>query len=718
MPTYTRLLRTAAPALALAITMPVSRSLHAQAPSGRALAIEDYYRVKTVGGPELSPDGKWVAYTVSTRVEATNDNTSEVWLAAFDGSSQPKRVSADAANATAPQWLDDGRLRFASNGRAMVLDPAAPDRVTETDAAVGRGGRGGGGGGRGGRGGGGGGPMASPDGKWTAVVRDTPPPKREKVFESEFAKRHEERFKGIQFDWMEFQRDAAPFPLPNAADPDVNPPQEIFLTPSGGAEHQLTHLGLRPAGANWNHEGTLLAFTADSGYRNEMRYGRSDIWTVGVDGRVARLTSGTDFSYAGARYSPDGKWLLATRSTPTDAVIAKKMDNGGPVDIVVFANGTRETNLTANWDYLPSQPFWSPDSKYIYFTGGIGGTTHLFRVAPTGGAVEQVTTGERRLTAFSYDRGISKMAYQVGRFEAPSDIWVANIDGKGERQLTHVHDSFMSEVALSKVERLNYKSTDGTPVEAFLFYPYGYRPNTGPYPLIVANHGGPHSANEYGFDFKNQYFAANGYFVLEVNFRSSTGYGEKFLWGTWGAWGTKDGQDVMSGVDYAIAHYPIDRAKVASIGHSYGGFMTNWLITQYPDRFAAAASGAGIANWTSDYANSDIPRTKETEFWGPPSDPKARETMIRQSPITYANRVRTPTLFINGEIDKRVPFSENEQLYVAIKKQGVPAKMIQYAGQPHGIAGSWNNVHRMLNERGWFDKYVKGAGVVQAGKVP
>src|SRR6185436_12853941 len=141
--------------------------------------------------------------------------------------------SADGANATGPQWLDDGRLRFSSNGRAMVLDPAAPDRVTESDAAAGRGGRGAGGGGRGGRGGGGGvnAPMPSPDGKWTAVVRDTPPPKREKVYESEFAKRHEERFKGIQFDWMAFQRDAAPFPLPNAADPDVNPPQEIFLTP-------------------------------------------------------------------------------------------------------------------------------------------------------------------------------------------------------------------------------------------------------------------------------------------------------------------------------------------------------------------------------------------------------------------------------------------------------------------------------------------------------
>ena len=238
-------------------------------------------------------------------------------------------------------------------------------------------------------------------------------------------------------------------------------------------------------------------------------------------------------------------------------------------------------------------------------------------------------------------------------------------------------------------------------------YPYGYRANGGPYPLIVSSHGGPHAAINYGFNFKNQYFAANGYFVLEVNFRSSTGYGEKFLWATWGAWGTKDGQDVMAGVDYAISKYPIDRKRVASIGHSYGGFMTNWRSTQYPDRFAAAASGAGIVNWTSDYGNADIPRTKEMEFYGAPWDARARDIMIKQSPLTYANRARAATLFINGEIDQRVPFSENQQMYVALKKNGVPAKMIQYAGQPHGIAGAWNNVHRMMNELRWFNLYLQ-----------
>jgi len=373
------------------------------------------------------------------------------------------------------------------------------------------------------------------------------------------------------------------------------------------------------------------------------------------------------------------------------------------------AAGGTEKNLTADWDYLPAGAQWSPDGKFIYFTGGVGGTSHLFRVSPDGGAVQPMTTGQRRLGGFSFDRSMSRMVYSVAQFEAPTELWAANVDGSGEHQLTHVFDAFTAEVTLSKAERLLFKSADGTPIEGWLTLPYGYRPGAGPYPLVVSNHGGPHAAIEYGLNFKNQYMAANGYFVLEVNFRSSTNYGEKFLWATWGAWGTKDGQDVMAGVDHVIGRFPIDRKKVATIGHSYGGFMTNWLVTQYPDRFAAAIPGAGIVNWTSDYGNADIPRTKETEFFGAPWDAKARDIMIKQSPLTYANRAKAPTLFINGEIDQRVPFSEAQQMYVALKKNGVPAKMIEYAGMPHSISGSWNIVHRMLNERQWLDRWLKVA---------
>src|SRR6185295_560925 len=246
-------------------------------------------------------------------------------------------------------------------GSAMVYDPqtaAVTPATGGAPAATGRGGRGGGGAGTRG--------MASPDGKWTAFVRDIAPPKREKVYESEFAKRHEERFKGVTFDWMDFQRDGAQFPLPNTADPDISPPQEIFIAPAGGTERQVTRLGLRPAGANWNRASTMLVFTADSIYRDELLYGRSDIWTVSTDGALKKLTSNTDYSYSNATFSPDGNYIFAVRSTPTDAVIRKKMDNGGPVDIVLLpANGGREISLTDGWDYLPQGPWWYPDSKHI-----------------------------------------------------------------------------------------------------------------------------------------------------------------------------------------------------------------------------------------------------------------------------------------------------------------------------------------------------------------
>jgi dipeptidyl aminopeptidase/acylaminoacyl peptidase len=694
------------------ISLPVHPIAGQSAPApqparGRALAIEDYYRLKTVGSPELSPDGKWVAYVVTTRVEATNGETGEAWLVASDASKPATRVSPEGANASAVRWTDDGRMHFVADGKSRTLDPATPDTVTEDESPAAPGGRRGGGGGAG--------PVSlrSRDGKWTAVVRDTPPPKRETVFASDFEKRHEERFKGVQFDWLNFQRDGQPFPVANRSDPTVSPPQELFLTPNdGGAERQLTRLAFRPTDVAWNRDGTRLVFTADSTYRDERTYGSIQVYSVSLDGTVRRLTTDRDYDHTAARYSPDGRWILYTRQLSTDAVIRRKLDHGGATDLAVIpADGGAERLLTATWDYLPTSPVWTPDGKYVYFTGGVGGANHVFRVSPDGGPVEQVTKGERRINGVSFDKGFTRMAYTVGLTESPSEIYTAHIDGSGETRLTHVSDAFTSEVAIGRAERLQFRSKDGTPLEGWLLYPYGYRPDGGPYPVVVSSHGGPHAADGYAFDFKSQLLAANGYFVLKVNFRSSTGYGEKFLWGTWGAWGTKDGEDVMAGLDYVLARVPADRRRVATIGHSYGGFMTNWLITQYPDRFAAAIPGAGIVNWMSDYGTADVAVTKETEFYGTPWEEKSRAIMIRQSPLTYAGRVKTPTLFINGEIDQRVPYSEAEQMYVALKKNGVPAKVIQYQNMPHSISGSWNQVHRMLNELRWLDTYLKAPKV-------
>jgi dipeptidyl aminopeptidase/acylaminoacyl peptidase len=713
--------------------------------SGRPLAIEDYYRIKTVGSVQISPDADWVSFAVSTRVEddpsakRENQTNTEAYVVPSDGSADPRRVQHEGRDVSNPRWTDDNFLQYSVGTQTFKVRPSgegAPIPVESARDATGGAGARGAPAGRGA-----GNPIPSPDGRWVMEPREKERLKTAATYVSDFEKRHQERFKGAVFDWKDFQRDGAPFPAP---DPTAANAIQITVRPAAGGESKvLVEDDLRPSNFAWHPDGKTLAFTADADWRNELKYASPDLWTVTIDGKVTQLTN-DGYSYSDVGYSPDGKYLSYARTFGTDMVIQQKLNHGGPRDLFIqpVAGGT-PINLTATWDLEPGDSRWSPDSKYLYFTAGIGGETHLFRVSvvqpfraasssgvvqpfraasssavvqPVRVVVEQVTKGPRRINGITYDKGMTKIAYTVGLHEAPPDVYVANIDGTGERRLSNVHGDFVKEIAFSRAERLRWRSNDGTEIEGWLMFPYGY-PSTRSapsgraplYPMIVTSHGGPHSATGYSFDFKDQYFAANGYFVLDTNFRSSTGYGEAFKWATWGAWGDKDGQDVVSGIDYVLKRYPVDPARVGHTGHSYGGFMTNWLITQYPDRFAAAIAGAGISNWISDYGTADIYRTKETEFFGTPWEKDARDRMIRQSPLTYAGRVKTPTLFVHGEVDQRVPYEEAEQMYFALKRRGVPAKMIRYAGQPHGIGGHTNNVHRMLNELAWFDKYVKAA---------
>jgi dipeptidyl aminopeptidase/acylaminoacyl peptidase len=672
-----------------ALLLLVAGSASAQSAS-RPLAAEDYYRFRDVASPTISPDGRWVAFTLSRRIEETNTDSSEVWVVPADGSAQASRVSRPGEDASSPEWLGDGRLQYIEANRTWAADPGAPERIVASprrvDGAV------------------------SPDGRWLAVAREVTASAAAPPALSEFERRHEERFAGKRFDWLNFQRDGGPFPVPDSRDPQANPAAEIVLMPVTGdaEERELTRLGLQPRELAWTPDGTTIVFTADTTFRDELRYGRADLWSVNLSGELRRLTRDDRFVHRSPAISPDGRHIAFVRSFATDYVIRERLDHGGPTDLwLVPVGGGEPVNLTADWDLQAGAPMWSPDGRYLYFPAATGGARHLFRVAAAGGAVEQVTSGERRLNGLTIDSAFRRIAYLVGRHDAPPDVHVANVDGTGERRLTQLHAPLLGSIALSSAERLHFESPDGTRIEGWLLLPHDYRPDGGPYPLIVNSHGGPHAASGYDFNFKHQLFAAAGYMVLETNFRSSTGYGEEFLWATWGEWGTKDGQDVVAGVDHVLANYPADPARVGTMGHSYGGFMSNWLITQYPERFAAAIVGAGISNWISDYGTADIARTKETEFYGYPWDEEPRERMIRQSPLTHAGRVRTPTLFVHGQNDQRVPYEEAEQMYTALKKLGVPAEMIIYDGQAHGIRGHWNVMHRAMNELRWWDRWLR-----------
>jgi dipeptidyl aminopeptidase/acylaminoacyl peptidase len=674
--------------LALVLLAPLSAS----AQTRRALTIEDYYRMRSVGSPSISPDGRWVTYSVSLPVEESNNSRSEAWLVAADGSAAPTLLQHSGQGVSNVRWGDDNRLRYNVQNQTFALDPArlsAPPVRDETPAAQNG--------------------TLSPDGRWRARTQRIAAPVVPPPALSDFERRHEERFQGDAFDWYPFRQDGQRFPIEERN----RTPTEVFIEPAdgSGAPRQLTRLGLQAGSLTWTPDGSALLFMADEGVLDELAYPGSDLFKVTLDGQLTRLTN-DGYNYSSLSFSPDGRWMTYIRSYSLDMIIDLKLSHGGPEDLYVQPTaGGEAVNLTAAWDLDIGTPQWSPDSRYMYFTTEVGGGSHLFRVAPAGGPVEQVTTGERRLNGVDFDVSFRRIAYTVGEFDRPSEVWVADIDGRNERRLTDVHRDFLAQVQLATrpTERVVWNSYDGTPIEGFLMFPHGYDPQRGSYPMIIMNHGGPHSASGYGFSFKNSLFAANGYFVFIPNFRSSTGYGEEFKWATWGGWGNKDGEDVMSGVDYLSSRYPIDRDRVGTTGHSYGGILTNWLITRYPDRFRAAIPGAGESNWTSNFALSDIARTKETEFFGVPWDPKAREIMIAQSPYLNSGGVKAATLFIHGEVDYRVPLEGAIQLYTSLKKQRVPTKMIIYEGQSHGISGHWNNVHRMMNELRWWEMYLKPA---------
>jgi dipeptidyl aminopeptidase/acylaminoacyl peptidase len=658
----------------------------------RALQLEDYYRIRSVESPEISPDGRWVAFTVSLPVEEDNGTIRQVWVVEADGTAAPVRLLHGGEDVGRPRWEDGGRLRYTLRDTTWVRDPgdpsAPPAPVASADAPPEG--------------------LVSPDGRWVARVDTVQREPRAERPMTEFQRRHQARFRGADFDWYPFRADGRAFPLP---DPASIPAREVFVEPVDGGHppRRLTELGLQAGGVQWLPGSDALLFTANADILDELAYGTTDLFQVTTDGVLTRLTE-DGYDYGSLDVSPDGRWISYIRSWGTDLIVREGLAHGGPRDLYLRpVEGGEPVNLTADWDLDPSNPRWSPEGGHLYFTAGIGGSVHLFRVAVAGGPVEQVTTGDRRIGSLSFDRDFRRMAYTVGEFHRPSDVWSADIDGGNERRLSDVNASFLEEVDLASraPETLRWASFDGTEIEGFLLFPPEYDPDTQRYPLIVMNHGGPHAASGHGFNFKNSLFAAHGYLVFLPNFRASTGYGTDFKWATWGGWGNLDGEDVLSGVDHLIARYGVDRDRVGSTGHSYGGILTNWLITRYPDRFRAAVSGAGESNWTSNYALSDVARTKDTEFFGPPWDPRAREIMVAQSPALNCGGVRAPTLFVHGEVDYRVPLEGSIQLYTCLRRQGVPSRLIIYEGQAHGIQGNWNVVHRTMHELDWWERYLR-----------
>jgi len=669
------------------------------AKSTRQLELPDFYRFEAVSSPAISPDGRFVAYVRTSIIEKDNRRQGDVWIVSTDASAAPRKVSFDFNTNSSPRWSPDGKLLFflarpfgrtAGSGTDTYyfLPMDKPDaRPINIPGVAGE-------------------PIFSPDNQWIAFTKvSRSKPKTQKQYSSDFERLVNERFRGRIYDWMDYRFDQRGY-LSDPRDPAATPPEELYIIPrTGGTAKQITHFGVDVRNVVWRPDSQALVFVANSHQRDEYTYERSDLWTVTLDGQIKRLTD-DGYNHSAPAWSPDGKYIAFRREESLNMIIAAKQNHGAAIDVYRMpASGGQMDNLTAEWDLLPGEPTWSKDGRYVYFSGGVGGDTQLFRSAVNNGTVEQVTQGERNFGGFSITSSFDKMAYTAGDSSHPSEVYCSSTDGKNEVKLSAANDALISEIAFNPAQRIHYASKDGTMIEGWVILPAGYDAKKGSYPLILSMHGGPHAAYSDSLDFQFQLWAANGYVVLYANPRGSTGYGEKFLWGTWGDWGVPDFDDVMGGVDYVIKHYSIDQKRMGVTGYSYGGFLTNWAIT-HTTRFSAAITGAGISNWLSDYGTADIPRTKESEFYGPPWETKSGDLLKQHSPITYISNVTTPTMFVHGEYDMRVPIEQGEQMYTALKKRHVPAKFIRYPESYHGGWTPWNTIHRYYQELNWWNQYL------------
>jgi dipeptidyl aminopeptidase/acylaminoacyl peptidase len=670
--------------------------------AGRPLELTDYYRLETAGSPAISPDGRRVAFVRTWINESENRRQSEIWVAPTDGSAPPLRITNPAFSASNPRWSADGSLlAFTSRrkgtapGSSDSEEPGAPWFLRmeapggEAFQIPGVGGV----------------PIFSPDNRWIAFTQKLPA-KKAKQYDSETERLISERFKGHIYDWMNARSDGKGY-LPDPRDPDATPAEELFIVPrEGGTPKQLTSLGVTIRSVAWRPDGGALAFIANTHQRDEYLYDRADLWTITTAGQTKRLTD-DGYEHETPAWSPDGRWLVFRRSLGLSKVIESKQSHGAPLDLFRMpAGGGAMINLTESWDLRPGDPFFSTDGRYVYFVGGIGGNAHLFRTPSSGGPVQQVTQGDRHLGGFSASKSGDWIAYTSTDPLHPAEVFVSRLDGSKEKRISSLNEGWLKEIQLSSPKRELYSSKDGTRIEGWVLLPHGAEATKGRCPLILAIHGGPHGAYGNTFSFEFQLLAARGHAVFYANPRGSTGYGEKFLWATWGGWGRLDYEDLMSGVDHVLERYPLDAKQMGVTGYSYGGFLTNWIITQ-TDRFAAAITGAGISNWISDYGTADIPNTKESEFFGPPWEPRSGELLAKLSPITHVKNVKTPTLFIHGESDLRVPIEQAEQMYTALKKRKVPAKLVRYADSYHGNWTPWNTVHRYHQELKWWGQYLK-----------
>ena len=635
----------------------------------RTLRPSDVYRLSTTGSGQVSPDGQWILYTLSTVDSARDRRSADLWMMRWDGSETIQLTSSPESEGN-PRWSPDNRyISFvatrapSANSQVYLMNRLGGEGIRLTDIK---------------------GDLNdyawSPDGKRLLLtIRDPEDTSGKKGAKPYVINRYQ------------FKRDVSGYQYETRR-------THLYLFDIATKKlDTLTRGNFDEGGAQWSPDGTHIAFVSNR-TEDPDKNSNTDLFIVlsqpGAQPRALTNWKGSDGSL---QWSPDSKSIAYIRSTAEDNYI---MYDQGVLAIVPAAGGVPRL-LTGALDRPVSAPRWSLDGASVCALVTDDARQYIASFELSTGKMQTVMEGDRVFA--SLDRHPNG-GWLTAMSDPTTPFEYFALEKGGLRRLTHVQDSFLRDIKLAQVRKMVSKSADGTLVTNLVYLPENSA--GGKLPTIFFIHGGPVAQDEFSFDLSRQMLAAKGYAVVAVNYRGSNGRGLAFCKAIFADWGNKEVMDILGAVDHLVAQGIADPRRLGIGGWSYGGILTNYSIAT-DQRFKAAASGAGSAMQLSLYGVDQYILQFDNEL-GQPWVNKNYEKYLKLSyPFLKADKIKTPTLFLVGEKDFNVPAVGSEQMYQALRSIGTPTELIIYPGQFHGITLPSFQKDRFERYLGWFDKYLK-----------
>ncbi len=631
-------------------------------------------QTRSVGNVRVSPDGQRVVYTVTKAVmtEEKSEYLTHIWMASTDGKMNFQFTFGEKSCSN-PQWSPDGRwIAFTSarSGKNNLYRIRAiggeAERLTDVKTGVGN-------------------FKWSPDGKRIAFVMSEPPSEEEE-------KRQKSKDDARVLD----------------EDLKMNHLWLVTLEKDSSGKYPLKQLtkgkdfsvgGRFSGGFDWSPDGKEIVF-AHTPTPKINDWPLADLSIVNVETGEIRPLVRTEAAEATPFYSPDGRWIAYVASD-----IPPRWAFASTVHIIPAAGG--EPRALANtYDRNPTIIGWSKDGKFLFVTETRHTLSRIMKLPVNGKPYQDWDNGQWLIGSVNLNRGGTYLGFTLQNLSAPPEAFVSKTKKFEPFQISHANKDMLVH-PIPRTEVIRWKSVDDFEIEGLLTYPTDYQPGK-KYPLLLVIHGGPagvfrqnYLGTRYVYPIAS--FAEEGYFVLRCNIRGSSGYGQDFRYANYKDWGGKDFQDLMNGVDYVINQGLADPERLGVMGWSYGGYMTSTVITK-TKRFKAASVGAGVTDLVSFTGTADIPSFLPdyfgAEFWDD------LDIYLSHSAIFNIKGVSTPTLIQHGEKDERVPLGQGLELYNALKRQGVPVKMVIYPRTPHGPREPKLYLDVMKRNIEWFGKWI------------